>query len=817
MQSIPASQADADKVVIPWAHGALIYNGYLYVAIGYNAERICGDNILIPFLPKDTLAIYGGSITDSDVQYALRKSGCEIYFGDENGKIETPAYRIRDHEINLEDVRENKDITRRVWFTDPDNPGGPELLYIGFTLPRKGMVMYAKVGEIAFQCDARSSSDSGTQSVIYDTISLTASGNISEELIKSLANKTVNYQWRTAEFSGTKPASPDSHTYYTDTDTNKTYLYKSGEWQEVSADSNNYSYVIKRVFAENGTYKMDVKNPHPFIPNGDIGTLTQNKIWIGEYSPETQEIEHPVEVCDYVAGEHQIVEMGAYICIFPEAYQVNTAKKDENGRYTEIENLNEETMTPAGVVWRMCNYNGTFFDDAVTSKSAPSSPTDGQLWIDTSDYPCKTKIWSADTLVWNEFQPYIRVWGATSTFPTNWKENDAAEILAQGRRLYDNDTVQAAKNQKYFVIAKTGKCDSEGADSSQGAYSYLQFACAMNTAQKWGGGVNIFTFKRSIPKMDFVVECNNRLWGCRFGQNDDGEIVNEKFASKLGDAKNWHYFSNTSIDSYYVSLGDDGPFTGAITYQNSPIFFREECIHRIYGQYPSNFQLSTLRCSGVKKGSNKSLSILNEVLYYHSPIGFFAYSGGVPVKISDNLGNVVYHDAVSGSLGNEYHVSVKDEQNNVSLLCFNDYYQMWHKEDNLNVTNFISYIDDIYALTAEHELVSIEGRSGEKERGFKWFLQSGNIGYIMPNRKRILKIILRIHLDMSTNADISIMYDSSGNWEHLSLIRPLGKVASVPVSVMPRRCDHFSIKIEGFGDFKLLNLTKIYKGASIYD
>ena len=50
------------------------------------------------------------------------------------------------------------------------------------------------------------------------------------------------------------------------------------------------------------------------------------------------------------------------------------------------------------------------------------------------------------------------------------------------------------------------------------------------------------TVARKMPNMDYIVESENRLWGCRYGDSIDGQIVNEIYACKLGDFKNWQCF-----------------------------------------------------------------------------------------------------------------------------------------------------------------------------------------------------------------------------------------------------------------------------------
>ena len=70
------------------------------------------------------------------------------------------------------------------------------------------------------------------------------------------------------------------------------------------------------------------------------------------------------------------------------------------------------------------------------------------------------------------------------------------------------------------------------------------------------------TISRKMPKMDFVIESNNRLWGCRYGENNDGDTVNEIYCSKQGDFKNWQCFEGVATDSYVASCGTDGEWTG---------------------------------------------------------------------------------------------------------------------------------------------------------------------------------------------------------------------------------------------------------------
>lgn len=50
--------------------------------------------------------------------------------------------------------------------------------------------------------------------------------------------------------------------------------------------------------------------------------------------------------------------------------------------------------------------------------------------------------------------------------------------------------------------------------------------------------VSKIELERKAPEMDFVIECGNRLWGCRYEVTDQSRLYNEIYASKLGDFKN---------------------------------------------------------------------------------------------------------------------------------------------------------------------------------------------------------------------------------------------------------------------------------------
>lgn len=574
----------------------------------------------------------------------------------------------------------------------------------------------------------------------------------------------------------------------------------------LTCNGNQFKIVSVSKTANEYEYTAKIERPHEEIPKGY--SARENRLWLGEVNPETGDM-ISTNICPAVSGKRHIVEMGAYLIVFPEKIMINTAERSLSGHYNSIENLEFTNKLVAGEAkysYQLVLHDGTVVDPddkGVLSATSPTEPFDGQLWIDNTTMPYTFKRWSEQTCMWATFVPYCEFWGKGVS--EEWAVGDAFEF----------DTVpnyiQPKEGQKYFVISEVGEKIDENKESLG---NFIRFPCSMTTARLCSsadGGKRIL--RRTVPDLDFVVESENRLWGCKYGEVD-GEMVNEIFACKLGDPKNWHYFANVSIDSYYANLGAEGAFTGAITYNSNPFFFREDSFHRVFGNYPANFAIKTYTGHGVEEGSEHSLVVMNDVLYYKSPVGVMAYTGATPVNISENLGQQKLKDVCSGVVNNNMYLTMKDSEGVPSLFVYNDYYRLWHKEDNLEVKSFATWDNEIYALSADNKLYCLSGGYGDKEDALKWSFTSGTIGFSTPFRKSIFKINARLSMGFGTRAEVSIQYDSSGNWEHVANIRPSGKVGSVTIPIMPRRCDHFALRFSGVGDVKLLSLVKYMEEGS---
>jgi hypothetical protein len=244
-----------------------------------------------------------------------------------------------------------------------------------------------------------------------------------------------------------------------------------------------------------------------------------------------------------------------------------------------------------------------------------------------------------------------------------------------------------------------------------------------------------------------------------------------------------------------------------------PIFFKENCIHKIYGNFPSDFQIQDTACRGVQSGCSESLAIVNETLFYKSRTAVCAYDGSFPTEVSAALGDKVYDNAAAGALGNKYYISMRDvgsATEEYSLFVLDTAKGMWHKEDRTQATKFVTRRNNLYYLDyGDNHIKKVHSESDEDAEmdDISWEAVTGIIGVDTPGKKYISGLEFRMRLALDSIVRIYAEYDSSGEWEQL-YVKTGDKLSSTVIPLRPKRCDHLRLKIVGTGEAELYSLTK---------
>ena len=318
--------------------------------------------------------------------------------------------------------------------------------------------------------------------------------------------------------------------------------------------------------------------------------------------------------------------------------------------------------------------------------------------------------------------------------------------------------------------------------------------------------------ERRQPSFDYICVSGNRLWGCRYGMQGK-ERVNEIYASKLGDFKDFDYKPNTAADSYSVSLGSDGKFTGAITYQGNPIFFKEGVIHRIIGNAPSNYQMQTTECQGVKDGSYRSLATVDNILFYQAPSGIYAYDGSLPQSVFSAFGNVKYSDAVGGAYLRKYYVNMKNADGVYATFVYDINNGIWHKQDEGGKVDMFAPAENALYYAVVNTIYTMFGKGEADKAPIPWYAETGIIGTDLPDKKYLSRITLSLSLVREARLMIFIEYDSSGEWTHAATLTGHNLSSfSIPISI--ERCNHFRIRLKGTGECRIYSITKTMERGS---
>lgn len=320
----------------------------------------------------------------------------------------------------------------------------------------------------------------------------------------------------------------------------------------------------------------------------------------------------------------------------------------------------------------------------------------------------------------------------------------------------------------------------------------------------------VITVKRECPTLNFVFAHENRIWGC-----DDANI----YASKFADPFNFYAYDGLDSSSWYSEDLQPGNFTSGVSYYGFPCFFKNDQVYKVYGAIATEFRHMGAANLGVEPGSGNSPATAGETLFYLSRAGVVRYKGGLPHLIDAAFGDVEYHDAVGGTDGKRYYVSMHDDDDVPHLFVYETDNQAWYRHDGLDVQRF-AWNDGLYALCENGELWYMGHGSqvpeGAVEEGpVEWFAETADFTDGTPNRKGVHRLEMRCELDEGSTLTVKIQFDS-GAWQTIKTITA-NKKQSHLLPIIPRRCDHYRIRLEGKGDAWIYGLTRSrYEGSELH-
>ena len=314
-----------------------------------------------------------------------------------------------------------------------------------------------------------------------------------------------------------------------------------------------------------------------------------------------------------------------------------------------------------------------------------------------------------------------------------------------------------------------------------------------------GIGSMSYILSVKFPELDYVCEYNNRLYGC----SNKEQII---YVSALGDPSQLYSFEGDS-GSFAVAVSADGEFTGCTRLGTSVLFWKEDKLHKLLGEYPSEYTLYSYDVDGVQKGSHKSQQVINETLYYLGAQGVYAYNGGLPTLVSESFGQRRFKNGIAGRDTDSYYLSVEDEKGGTHLLVYETHAGMWLREDDTRAKDFTRIANDLYFIDNAGEVWKMD--SGEADKDVEWMAYFTPFYETMQGRKTYSKLLIRAEIPQGAYIKPEVRYDG-GDWKSLPAITG-GKDAkndTVAIPIPINRCDKFELRLSGKGDVAILGMVR---------
>lgn len=533
-----------------------------------------------------------------------------------------------------------------------------------------------------------------------------------------------------------------------------------------------------------------------------------------EYTPDDSETREGAVVLEHALTNDRkaLTGMGTKVLIWPDkkAFDTETGELSELGAVWEI--------GEAGMTVTPCDTEGKTYTPGSVGEAEPEAPEDGQLFLKGDPetpygmdsvllkYSTKNKKWQEIML--QSLRIHCPGLGAAM------KENDTVTLSGVPQRVCDalakglNGEISISTLDGDDII--TALALPKKSDRYYGSWTVLRSGTAW---QSLDGKVTEneaadapVKAERRVPDLDFVTEQGNRVWGCSRKENSI-------YACALGDPTNWYSYRGIASDSYAVSVGSDGAFTGAASCLSYILFFKENCIHKLYGSKPSDYQMSSVRCRGVAAKAAGSLCVIAETLYYLSPDGVMAWSGSLPAKVSGALdtGKLTAADwAMGGQLDARYYLYLHrraDGDGSGRLLVYDTEKGLWHEESPAG-TEMVSTGQQLYLWDGSALWAAGSDREteGEEEANLRFEAVTGDIGMSVPDDKYISRVTLRLDALAHTVVTVAVSYDG-GAWETVGSCAVTQEHQRVNLPFVPRRHDLMRLKFSGTGQMTLRSMA----------
>lgn len=302
-----------------------------------------------------------------------------------------------------------------------------------------------------------------------------------------------------------------------------------------------------------------------------------------------------------------------------------------------------------------------------------------------------------------------------------------------------------------------------------------------------------FNVRQYVPALVCACVRDNRLWG----SDADGRTI---YASKLGSIDTWSEFKGLDSDGFTAEVGTDGEFLTFITYKTALIGFKKNHIHILYGNTPKTYQLTKSISVGL---TNKEAVIeIDGVIYFNSYDGIYAFTLGVPEKISDKL-NVRYDSAHFAANGRKLYISGKTGEKFENIV-YDTRTHLWIKRSEYGVKALFGDRKYVYELRNDNKVYLLDGKAACGDTD--WEAVTNYMTDSDFDRKCVTDLYFAANIYPDAKFDVYISYDG-GEFLFLKSFTSADRfIKRMPVRI--KSSDRYRLKFKGKGKCEILGIEK---------
>lgn len=230
--------------------------------------------------------------------------------------------------------------------------------------------------------------------------------------------------------------------------------------------------------------------------------------------------------------------------------------------------------------------------------------------------------------------------------------------------------------------------------------------------------------------------------------------------SALNSVTDW----TTADDADQIPItGMKGVGSAIIAYNDMVICWSDQTMHILYGNDPFDFQLNEPIFNGCI--SDKSVIIHNGILYFMDYNRIMAFTGGLPIEISQKINSYLegiafaYKDKIcSGQFGKYilWSIPYGAVTTNNYTLQYDTEYKTWYIW-NMGILNFTSLDEDLYGIDTSGYIWKLNSGTSDGGTAITWEYTTG-VWNATPLRDR--KVISDIYaiIDLPVGSTLTVSY-----------------------------------------------------------